>query len=318
MSGAGGSSAGGNAGVGGEAGVGATAGQTAFGGSAGSAANDASGAAGDTGEAGAGGVVFSTQTIEFEARVGSNAFGCDASYDGLGSGASTMRPLDFRFYVYDVALLPVDSSAATVPFVLTPDGTWQTNRVALLDFEDGSGSCIDGTPGVHTRLTGRLPEGEYRGISFKVGLPLDLNHADQATAAPPLNDPTMWWSWAFGYRFMKIEFQSTAAGAQPFYVHLGSTDCKGSNPNAGQVTACARPDEIEVSLPSFELGSGRVRIDYAALIADVDVDVDGGGAPGCMSGADDPECIQVFPKIGLDPTTGVGNAATQRIFSSVQ
>ena len=35
------------------------------------------------------------------------------------------------------------------------DGKWQLDDLALLDFEDGTSSCVNGTPEVNDRVTGR-------------------------------------------------------------------------------------------------------------------------------------------------------------------
>ena len=39
-------------------------------------------------------------------------------------------------------------------------------------------------------------------------------------------------------------------------------------------------------------------------------------APGCMSGPDDPECIELFPKLGLSLDTGAcaSDCADQQVF----
>jgi hypothetical protein len=58
-------------------------------------------------------------------------------------------------------------------------------------------------------------------------------------------------------------------------------------------------------LDGFDPASSVVVFDYADAVADADVGLDGGGAPGCMSGSADPECALVFPQLGLDVATGM-------------
>ena len=82
-------------------------------------------------------------TLTFAAKVGSETFSCGSTYTGLGADDSTVHPVDFRFYVHDVRL--IDDSGAEVPVALTQDGLWQYEGVALLDFEDRSGTCANGT-----------------------------------------------------------------------------------------------------------------------------------------------------------------------------
>jgi hypothetical protein len=39
--------------------------------------------------------------------------------------------------------------------------------------------------------------------------------------------------------------------------------------------------------------------DLASMYAGMDLDVDGGGNPGCMSAVDDPECAVLFAAVGV-------------------
>jgi len=43
--------------------------------------------------------------------------------------------------------------------------------LALLDFEDGTGGCVNGTPDVNDRVAGTVPEGHYTGLRFTLGVP---------------------------------------------------------------------------------------------------------------------------------------------------
>ncbi|MEM7557400.1 MAG: MbnP family protein, partial [Cyanobacteria bacterium P01_A01_bin.84] len=102
--------------------------------------------------------------INFEAVVGDSEFACGDSYEEIGMGSSTITPTDFRFYVSDVALIDEDGNA--VPLELEQDGKWQHQNVALLDFEDGTDSCDNGTPEIRTQVVGTIPEGDYESLQF--------------------------------------------------------------------------------------------------------------------------------------------------------
>jgi hypothetical protein len=54
-------------------------------------------------------------------------------------------------------------------------------------------------------VKGSVPPGYYTGLAFKLGLPFDLDHGDATIAASPLNFTAMFWVWASGYRFLKID-----------------------------------------------------------------------------------------------------------------
>ena len=121
--------------------------------------------------------------------VGDQLFRCGASYGGVGMTGSTITPADFRMYVSNVAL--IDEFGRAVPMALVEDGHWQARNVALLDFEDGSGPCAGGSPGVRDSITGNIPPGRYRGLVFTLGVPPDQNISPAGIALPPLNVPAL-------------------------------------------------------------------------------------------------------------------------------
>jgi hypothetical protein len=70
------------------------------------------------------------------------------------------------------------------------------------------------------------------------------------------------------------------------------------------VVSCTHPNRPEITLDNFDLAAGKILVDYAAIVADVDLSKEGGGAPGCMSGITDPECAPIFQRLGLSLETG--------------
>lgn len=218
---------------------------------------------------------------------------------------------------------------------LTDDGKWQFRGVGLLDFEDKSGTCANGTADVNSVLKGTAPSGAYVGVKLKIGVPFDLNHADVATAPSPLNLSGLFWSWNGGYKFARIDGRSPVtdggmgmdsgmgvdAGMDGsmmspgvFSIHLGSTECQGDPQRGGAVTSCGRPNVGEVTLTGFDPTKKPILVDYKALVAGNDLTMDMGGAPGCMSGATDPECPNILTHLGVDPSTGQPDAAKQTLF----
>ena len=151
--------------------------------------------------------------INFEGRVGDEEFVCGESYEGIGASESTITPSDFRFYVSDIALIDEDGNA--VPLQLEQDGKWQYQNTALLDFEDGTNACDNGTTEVNTTVVGTVPEGDYQGLQFTMGVPEDLNHEDAAIAPSPLNLTSMWWNWQGGYKFLRVELETEAISSVP-------------------------------------------------------------------------------------------------------
>lgn len=297
------SSTGGTTSSGGTGGVG---GMTITGGSGGvgGATGGVGGVGGSTGGAESVGV-----KVQFEARVGAEVFGCDKTFSGVGNPPADVTIADYRLYVHDLALHKADGTL--VPITLDQDGLWQYQTLALLDFEDASGSCQNGTPETNTAVLGSAPAGEYDGIAFKVGVPFELNHQDAAVAPSPLNLSALFWNWNGGYKFVRIDSVPVGAAAA-FNLHLGSTGCV--DDGNGGVSSCARPNRPEVTLTGFDPLTTPIVIDYAAVVAASDLATNAGGPPGCMSGVADPECGPVFEKLGIDIADGSIHPDQQVLF----
>lgn len=257
-------------------------------------------------------------SLSFAASVGDQPFRCDQTFSGLGASGSTVEPLDFRLYVHDVRLVTEDGTEINV--TLTPDNLWQTDAVALLDFEDQTGTCANGTPDVNTTIRGRVSMTQAQaaaldrmGVKFKVGVPFGLNHADVATAPSPLNLSTMFWSWNAGYKFLRVDTRVQAdSGPIAYNMHLGSTGCQGDAQQGG-ITGCDQPNVAEISLTGVDVTKSIIVADYAKLVEGVDLTVNT-SAPGCMSGLDDTDCAKLFEHLGLAFGQGAAQPAAQTFF----
>jgi uncharacterized repeat protein (TIGR04052 family) len=256
-----------------------------------------------SGSGGGGGAGMQTFTIPFEAYVGTTPFDCTATYPMVGSPATSIAISDFRLYVHDVRLL--DMQGKEVPLTLDQDGVWQYQDVALLDFENKTGACANGTTETNKTLRGKAPAGDYMGVAFKIGVPASLNHLDAATAPSPLSLSALFWVWTDGYKFARIDTKPTAMGGMPFFVHLGAGGCTG-DPAMMQPVTCTNPNVPDVVLDHFHFTQGMVGVfDFGALTAGSNLAADQGGAPGCMSEKTDLDCGPIFQRLGLDLATGM-------------
>lgn len=250
-------------------------------------------------------------SIRFEAVVGSQPFACDATYAGLGVTRSEVRVTDFRFYVSALHLVRADG--VEVPVALDQDGLWQHEDVALIDFEDATGHCANGTPETRHVVEGQVPPGEYTGVRFEMGLPFEKNHRDVTLQPSPLNLTRMFWNWNAGYKFLRLDLR-TSGQPQGWMVHLGSTGCvPGDSPSTVPVE-CRHGNRVPVDLPSFSVDRDTIQFDVAALLAGANVDTfTEKTARGCMSGPSDPDCAPLFQALGL-PFGEMGAAGPQRVF----
>lgn len=265
-------------------------------------------------------------TLNFAAQINGQPFACGQRYDGVGTTRSSITPSDFRMYVSEVKLLRQDGSA--VPVQLTQDGIWQHQNVALIDFENGTGPCRNGTTATNTAVRGQVPAGDYVGVELTVGVPFAQNHQDPTVAPAPLNSTAMFWNWQGGYKFIK--FDTTSSGistdkpAAPnamgpvtrYSVHLGSTACAGDSKTQAP-SACQNPNRMTVRLNQFDLAKNTVVVDMGAVLAQANVDVNAKGtSPGCMSFPKDGDCPPVMNALGLAydgvPANGAQRLLTQR------
>ena len=263
-------------------------------------------------------------TIRFQAQVGDRPFQCGESYS-LGRPAKMMTPMDFRFYVSDIALIDVNGKA--VPLQLEQDGKWQYKSVALLDFENKSAACSNGTEDVRDRVVGTVAPGTYKGIRFSLGVPFALNHADATLATSPLNLTSLWWNWRGGYKFLRIDLMDAgmsmsqgtseqslsnhgaesahgSAGhsshaVQGFAIHLGSTACQ-ARMTTQPPTSCANPNQAEIVLKNFNPAQNVVIVDLAALVASTNLGMNQPStAAGCMSEPGDRDCLGIMASVGV-------------------
>ncbi|MBL8180391.1 MAG: metallo-mystery pair system four-Cys motif protein [Blastocatellia bacterium] len=248
-------------------------------------------------------------TINLAAAVDGKRFNCSETYTGIGTTGSTMTVSDFRFYVQDVRL--VDKKGKETSVSLANDGKFQSDRVALIDFEDGTGPCKNGTADLNTSIRGSVPKGKYVGLKFRIGVPQDLNHLDPSKASAPLNVTRMMWSWQSGYKFARIDTKTTGR-PNGYVLHLGSSDCK--TDAATNVTTCGHANRPEFSFAKFDLAKDVATIDLRSLFAGADVDTNQEKtASGCMSFDGDADCAPVFANLGL-PFAGTA-AREQSVFT---
>jgi uncharacterized repeat protein (TIGR04052 family) len=248
--------------------------------------------------------------LRFAAVVGAAPLGCGVKYEDIGTSRSVISVADFRFYVSRLRLLKSDGSEQ--PVTLTQDGLWQLDDVALLDFENGTAACANGTEQMRDVIEGQVPEAKYVGVRFDLGLPFEKNHVEPTLQPSPLNLTRMFWSWNAGYKFLRLDLRSTGL-PKGWMLHLGSTGCTPAGTPTIPAVNCARPNIVTVDLPAFDVATDVVELDLKALLAKSDVDTNTPKtAEGCMSGLSDPECGPLLSQFGLVP--GEGQPAVQTVF----
>jgi uncharacterized repeat protein (TIGR04052 family) len=265
--------------------------------------------------------------LRFAGAVNGTPFECGKNYSNIGTTKSTITPSDFRFFVSAVELLTQEGKA--VPLALDQDGVWQHKNVALVDLENGSGPCSNGTKALHAEVSGSAPRASYSGVRFTMGVPFELNHGDPTIAPSPLNITAMFWNWQGGYKFLKADMNSTGLSAKPamhkaasnhdsgeasgFSVHLGSTLCAAAS-RTESPSACKNPNRVSVTFNKFDLGKNVIVADLGAILRSANVDHNTPNtSPGCMSFPKDADCPAVMGALGL-AYDGVAPATGQKFF----
>lgn len=197
-------------------------------------------------------------------------------------GAS-MRPTELMLFVHDLEWVLANNTR--VPVALLPDGIWQTERLALLDFAGTQNGCVDASSAINETLIfqGDAPA-EVAFLSFRLGVPFELNHADPTTHSGPLTQMQMHWGWRGGYKFLRLEGVN---GEHDVLLHLGSTGCVGP---MTAVERCERPGQMEILVPwspgmaiGLELAP---LLDAALLLGHRCMGSDGSGMTNCSTAWD--------------------------------
>ncbi|GMM90089.1 MbnP family copper-binding protein [Vibrio fortis] len=256
-------------------------------------------------------------TIQFAAKVGTQDIECKLM-DTATAGTKNTNPefKDVRMYISNLEL--IDDKGEATPVSLKQDGKWQYQNVALLDFETGADSCANGNEALNHQIIGQVPEGDYTGVRFTLGVPTELNHygIDGDDAVSPLDVMGMNWSWQNGHKHLRMDVDG-------WNIHLGTTGCEVVDAGA-EVVDCAdsRPNRPTYQLDNFNHASNVIVFDYQSLVTSNDITFNTPGTPpGCMSSSVDTDCQGIFDKLGLDLTTGecsAGNCSTSQSWVSVE
>lgn len=242
-------------------------------------------------------------SIPFVAELDGQPVSCnrDVQYQG-SSGNATVRFRGLRMYVVNVGL--VDASGNTTLLELEQNA-WQHERLVLLDYEDNTENCREGTPETNNLVVGSVPGGNYVGLAFTIGVPEELNHTDISAATPaPLAQPAMFTGALYGYHYFKLDMTTVGEpGGYPIHVHASGciTD------EFGNPAGCTGANTVVYEVPSFDHRTQQITLDLSELLSRNNLDRNGTTpapaslptAPGCQSDTTDPDCQSFFTSYGL-------------------
>ena len=161
--------------------------------------------------------------IRINGKVGAQPFVLNDTFriDGYNLKVSLLQ-----YYLCDLTFTQEDGKTVQV-LMRDEDGVYGVRDNALLvNMSNGHGPEGRG----YEQIDLIIPEGVYRSMSFGVGLSMPFNWSDftQYTTDEDLGAQGMYWGWAAGYRFVKLEGKydtsrfSSANIIEPFVYHTGT------------------------------------------------------------------------------------------------
>ena len=200
-----------------------------------------------------------------------------------------------RFYVSDLAM--IDAQGLAVPVHLHTN-QWQGDSTALVALGGSEENRV---------VAGHVANGHYVAIEFLLGVPFHRNHGNPLAAPPPLNVPSMFWTWQSGYKFVRLDIGTD------WSFHLGSTGCISASVVRPPGKPCREPNAARIRLASEVPEVGTIAVDLDALLAHIDTVVE----ENCMAAyAESEACRGLLANLGMDPDTGRcrDGCGTQAVF----
>lgn len=206
--------------------------------------------------------VKGTLSLEFDNIVGSEDLQLETgSYTNTSGESYNITTL--KYFISNIALTKADGSVYTVP-------------------QDESYFLIDESDVEKHEVEIQVPEGEYTGVSYLIGVDSLRNTMDVSKRTGAL-DPSgeaagMYWSWNSGYIFFKIEGTSSASTivGNTFEYHIGlfgglntptinnlkkvSLDLK---PRGTAKVTLAKPSNIHMTVDISKIFDGNTKVSIA-------------------------------------------------------
>ncbi|WP_372625760.1 MbnP family copper-binding protein [Arsukibacterium sp.] len=178
-----------------------------------------------------------------------------------------------RFYLSDFKL-------NQQPKLLTTT-SWQQPGLALL------GTDCHGNDNWQLTFAEPLAPGQ---LSFTLGLPFVVNHQNPLKASSPLNFSEMFWSWQLGYKFLRLDMQSSHFG---WAFHLGSTGCQSASVLRPPALPCRAANTFAVTLDYQP--NQKLQFNLAALLSEIVLSPQSS----CMSDSLQTDCQQLFDNLTM-------------------
>lgn len=209
---------------------------------------------------------------------------------------------DLRFYLHDIRL--INKQGVEIPLELEQNEHTQYHNIALIDLRPNATS-------LQKSLHGQIPAGEYQSITFNLGLPFGLNHANPLKAPAPLNLGELFWTWQLGYKFLRLDIQTTKTA---WSLHLGSNGCHSPSALRPPLNTCEQPNLAQITLKNFNPNYDHIAFNLNYLLTGPDNSPE----ENCMGNYHNkPYCRHILQQLGLNADTGQceNYCANQTVFT---
>lgn len=149
--------------------------------------------------------IVNSVRLEFVNRVGNSVLDVDSgSY--INAAGNSYSVTKFKYYISNISFTRSDNTIYTIPSNINSN-----NGYFLVD---------EAVPGSKSIEVNNIPEGDYKAVSFMIGVDSLRNvSGDQSGALDPALG--MFWSWNSGYIFLKMEGNSPQAASGDLIFHIG-------------------------------------------------------------------------------------------------
>ena len=217
-------------------------------------------------------------------------------------GAPASSITDFRFYLHSLKLRTLDGLEIQVQL----NRAEKSNNVAMVDLGNLNTFTLTG------HVSSVSSHAQVSSLSFEVGVPFALNHANPLLAEPPLDESAMFWVWQQGYKFIKLDVESP--DSLNMSLHLGSAGCESASALRAPEISCRYPNRVLVELEISDIKNIRLIVNPWLLIRAMrnnNVNICTGAANFTTT------CATALERLGLNSTLGVciNNCRAQGLFS---
>jgi len=218
--------------------------------------------------------VTSTFTIDVAPHYEQQTIKCDKRFVHKGQQWHIQQ---LAFFVSNMQYKMADSEEwQALSFVTSP---WQTEHTALIWYATGCDSDVaqeapDNKQG-NTSLMLQSSEFEQAQapvqMRFSLSVPFEYNHLNPLTQSSPLNNPSMFWSWRLGHKFLRLDINSKQMQKQ-WSFHLGSLGCQSQSSLRPPEQPCSQPNRFEITLNIDSQNQNSVlNFDLSALLENIDM-----------------------------------------------